>query len=250
MIFDDHDVHDDWNTSDAWVARSAQQPLVATSASSARYVVLLDLPAHRQPLARATCATTSSTRRSRAAEDAEPSRCASSPCRAEREVERRAAGASGATSARRGSSSWTRAPAACSSRGRREMLDDAEWQLARRAARPATSTTCSSGRRCRSCSRPACTISRRGTRRSPAGPGAGWRRGSARSCARASTSSTGRRSSGSFRRLERGSHRGRPPAGAGARRPSIVLLSGDVHHAYVAEARSPPTRRAERRRPG
>ena len=61
-------------------------------------------------------------------------------------------------------------------------------------ARPAATTTSCWRRRCRSSCCPASTTSRAGTRRSPRARGAGPASGSARSCARCSTSSTGRRS--------------------------------------------------------
>ena len=50
MIFDDHDVHDDWNTSWEWVQEMRGEALVGR-ADHRRAHVLLGLPAHRQPLA-------------------------------------------------------------------------------------------------------------------------------------------------------------------------------------------------------
>ena len=35
MIFDDHDIRDDWNTSDVWRRRDEREPVVAPAASSA-----------------------------------------------------------------------------------------------------------------------------------------------------------------------------------------------------------------------
>ena len=52
MIFDDHDVHDDWNTSKTWVERHARQGLVGR-AHRRRLLDLLALPAHGQPVAAA-----------------------------------------------------------------------------------------------------------------------------------------------------------------------------------------------------
>ncbi len=49
MIFDDHDVHDDWNTSDAWVAGDARAALVEGAHRRGLHVVLA-LPASGQPL--------------------------------------------------------------------------------------------------------------------------------------------------------------------------------------------------------
>ena len=50
MIFDDHDVHDDWNISAAWRERHARAAVVGR-ADLRRLHGVLDLPAHRQPLA-------------------------------------------------------------------------------------------------------------------------------------------------------------------------------------------------------
>ena len=71
MIFDDHDVHDDWNTSHDWV-----EDMRATGWWDDRIVggfaTLLALPAHGQPLARAPGRGRRSTRALRAAEDGGP----------------------------------------------------------------------------------------------------------------------------------------------------------------------------------
>ena len=48
MIFDDHDVHDDWNTSEAWLEEIARDRLVGR-AHRRRADVVLDLPARREP---------------------------------------------------------------------------------------------------------------------------------------------------------------------------------------------------------
>ena len=50
MIFDDHDVHDDWNTSIEWVTEMRQKDVVA-QADRRRLRELPDLPAPREPLA-------------------------------------------------------------------------------------------------------------------------------------------------------------------------------------------------------
>ena len=47
MIFDDHDVHDDWNISEAWVREHARDVVVGR-AHHGRVHVVLALPAHRQ----------------------------------------------------------------------------------------------------------------------------------------------------------------------------------------------------------
>ncbi len=53
MIFDDHDVIDDWNTSAAWVADMRGHPVVARAAAE-RADVVLGAPAPREPLPRRT----------------------------------------------------------------------------------------------------------------------------------------------------------------------------------------------------
>ena len=114
MIFDDHDVHDDWNISEAWIAQMRAKPWWEEPRHR-RVHVLLDLPAPRQPLAdgaasttrsSAPCRTPTATARRSCATSPAP-RCARSPARA---------GASAATSAARAWSSSTRARAACSPR--------------------------------------------------------------------------------------------------------------------------------------
>ena len=213
MIFDDHDVHDDWNTSDVVGPRDPQAALVAR-ADHRRLRVLLDLPAHREPLARRSPRRRAlpAGRRGRG-RDRDPARVRR-PRRARAEREplelpaRHGPHAALVVDSRAGRV-LEPGTATCSTRP-----SGSGWTT----SSPATSTTCSSGRRCRSCWRPACTISRRGTRRSPAASGAGWRRASPSPCARGSTSSTGRRSSARFRRLPGSSPRW-PAAGAGARRP-------------------------------
>ena len=98
----------------------------------------------------------------------------------------------------------------------------------------ATSTTCWWRRRCRGSSPPASTGSRRGTRRSATGRTARRRRGSPRSCGGGSTSTTGARSRRSFRALR--DLLGEVAAGRRGRKPaSVVVMAGDVHHAYLCE---------------
>ncbi len=53
MIFDDHDVHDDWNTSGSWRGEYTAKPWWG-SAHRERLPELLGLPAPRQPVARGT----------------------------------------------------------------------------------------------------------------------------------------------------------------------------------------------------
>ena len=70
----------------------------------------------------------------------------------------------------------------------------------------------------------------------PTARGARWPRARPSACARASTSSTGRRSATRCARSSACSATS-PPGGAAAPPGTVVLLSGDVHHAYIAEAR-------------
>ena len=83
---------------------------------------------------------------------------------------------------------------------------------------------------------PGCTTSRPGTRRSATAPGAGrWWSASGPPGARP-------RALGGVRRVARARHGGDPQASAGGRGAppaSIVALSGDVHHAYLAEVGFP-----------
>ena len=86
-----------------------------------------------------------------------------------------------------------------------------------------------------SCSRPACTTSRPGTRRSSRAPSGTAEPASASGCARWSTSSTGAPSSTVSARSPTWPCRWRT---ASAGRPdTVTFLSGDVHHSYVSEVR-------------
>ena len=85
MIFDDHDVHDDWNTSIEWVTEMRQKDVVAP-ADRGRLRELLHLPAPREPLAGRARRTSSSTSTLRTAEDPTP-RLREFARRADEEVE-------------------------------------------------------------------------------------------------------------------------------------------------------------------
>ena len=67
MIFDDHDVRDDWNTSAVWRAEMAREAVVA-GAHPVRARVVLGLPAPGQPVRRRASPPTPTTRQSSAAE--------------------------------------------------------------------------------------------------------------------------------------------------------------------------------------
>ena len=145
----------------------------------------------------------------------------------------RATAAAGATPRPRRARSWscsTRARAACWT-APRKMIDDREWEWID-ARRPATSTTCCWPTRCRSCCRPAPTISRHGTRPSAPAPGAALRRARRTAAAGAGPRALAR-VPGFFHRMQaaHGGRRGpaRRPPGDGR------TLGGDVHHAYLAE---------------
>jgi hypothetical protein len=183
MIFDDHDIRDDWNTSLDW-----RREMEATSwwhgrivAGLASYWVYQHL-GNLSPSARET--DRSWTR----------SRTASTSSR------RRTAGATRATSTRRRASwSSTRARPASSTRttGRCSTTTRRPGSTGSCAA---TSTTCWSARHCRSCSRAGCTTSRRSARRSHKGRSASAVAGWGRGCASWWTSSTGARSRPASRR--------------------------------------------------
>ena len=200
---------------------------------------LLGLPAPGQPLARRAGARTSCSREVRGRPTATPAplRALRAPSRPRRSRAR--AGATAATSAAPGCSCSTRAP------GR--VLDarpprDARRRgvgVGRRAGRRATSTTCSSPLAARAARRPACTTSRRGTRRSATAPGASR----AARVGREAAPGPRPRALGGVRRLVRAAGRAacarspRPArAGAGLDR---ACSPGDVHHAYLAEAAFP-----------
>ena len=122
MIFDDHDVNDDWNISWRWVARDARAAVVGR-ADHRRFHGVLDLPAPRQPLAararRGGDARACQARRGRRpAAQAGSRRCGIAS-------RRRAAGPTTATSATRGCSWSTRARHACS------PTDSARWSTRR-----------------------------------------------------------------------------------------------------------------------
>ena len=189
MIFDDHDVHDDWNTSGLG-GHDPAQALVAR-ADRRRLHVLLGLPAPREPLAG----------RAPGGRDLAPRRAGRGRYRAR--CARWRSAPSTAPPARASpthATSGARALIVMDSRagaGARRDTGDGRRRSSGNGSStrpPATSTTCCSGPRCPTCSPPRSTISRRGTRRCAAAPGAARPRSSASACVRGSTSSTGPRS--------------------------------------------------------
>ena len=223
MIFDDHDIRDDWNTSWSW-----RREMRATTWWQERIVaglgVVLGAPAPGQPLAgragaRRRSGAGSSSTRPRAHRRARPHRATST---------RSPPGPTPSRSTYRWS--YTRAlgdcaPASSSTPGRRASCDPT-------AARCSTPTRCAGStsvlqrRRAAPVHRHlaalpaaarACTTSRRWTRRWPRAPtGARWP-GPPRSCAAASTSSTGRPSTRASTSSSSWSWRW-PAASAGRRR--------------------------------
>ena len=205
MIFDDHDVHDDWNTSRTWV-----EDMRATGWWDDRIVgglaSLLALPAHGQPLAASTWPQDDVYRALREAEDGGPL-LREYAFRADREVEGtrwsycRDFGALAADHDR-----LARGPGARSARG----------ALDARPGRVGVVRGARAGRLRPPADRNVAAVAARAGAALPRGLergglqrrlGQARRRGSARSCARPSTSSTGRRSgcrsSGSWRSCAR-----------------------------------------------
>ena len=236
MIFDDHDVHDDWNISAAWV-EEMRAAAGGTSTSSARADVATGSTSTSATSRPASSTTTSCSGRCAAADDgaADPARVR---LRADRGRPTAAAGATAATSAAPGSWSIDSRAGRVLDEGQRSMVDEEEWDwidehATRRLRPPAARHLAAVPARAA-----ACTTSRPGTRRSAAAPGAGSPRARARSCAAPSTSSTGPPSTSRSPRW-RAAARGRRRASAASRPRRSSMLSGDVHHAYLAEVAFP-----------
>ena len=237
MIFDDHDVHDDWNISRGLGAADPREALVG-GARPRRLHVVLDLPASRQPLPRRAARRPSCWPRSRRPDgDVRRARARLRAPGARRRSPARA-GATAATSGARACSCSTRAPGASWTRTRARCSPTAEWEWVAEQSTGdfdhlliATSlpVLLAAGlHHLEAWNEAVCARRLGATGRAP------W----ASACARRSTSSTGRPSaaassawSGCCAEVGSGS--------AGRRPASIVLLSGDVHHAYLAEAGFP-----------
>ena len=246
MIFDDHDMLDDWNISAAWVEDMRAQPWWRSAIVGALHVVL-DLPAPRQPVARRARRG----RRLRAGpsgdDDAEQllRACARRPTR-------RVAGTplELPPRLRRHPRSWSRLPRGPRARptGAAQMVAEEEWAwvveaLHRRLRPPADrhdAALC--------CCRRASTTWRPGTRRSATAPGAARRRGWARRSAGPRPRALGgvpalvRAACGAAARVGAGG-RGAPPA-------SIVLLRRRAPRLPRRGALPARGGVAERRRPG
>ncbi len=139
MIFDDHDVRDDWNTSHAW-----RVEMQATDWWEERITGALMsywIYQHLGNLSPDGLAADETLRAVRERTMARPSSVPSPSTPTARRTARRArCGPTAATSA--GSGSWSSTPAAdaCSPKGRRSMISDDEFALGR-AARSRMATT-------------------------------------------------------------------------------------------------------------
>ena len=234
MIFDDHDVIDDWNTSRDWVAE-----MRATGWWDERIVgglhVLLVLPAPGQPVARGP-------RGGRLLPRGPRRRGRRRGHRARLRLPRRPRGGRRALELPARHRPHAHRDDGLARRPGARRPAGARWSTPRsgtasRSGRAATSTTCCSGPRSPSSWGAGCTTWRPGTRRSADGA---W---GALASARGRAPAPGPRP-GALGRVRRLAARARaaaggrsPPGGAAAPPGSVVLLSGDVHHAYVAEAR-------------
>ena len=192
MVFDDHDVIDDWNISWEWVedARSQWWWDGRITGAFMSYWIYQHLGNLAPPeLGEEELYRAGRGRRGHRRGAAGGSRGRPTATR------RRRGGRASATSAARGCWWSTRVRPACS------RTAAATWSTTASGSGSActaagTSTTWSSSARCRCSCRPACTTWRRGARRCARARGAARPPGSARSCGGRSTSSTGRRSSG------------------------------------------------------
>ena len=224
MIFDDHDVRDDWNTSYSWQQDIRQtswwhERIVSGLASYWVYQHVGNLspderaedPVWQRIVAHAEGGGDDELDLTQALDDL-AERVDEDPDDVPVELRPRRSPASG-------SSWWTPAPRGSSSRtgARCSTTTSSPGSTARCAA---ACSTCSSVRRCRSCCRPGCTTWRRGTRPSATARGARGPRRTARSCVAPWTSSTGARSSTRSTRWRRWPRRSPTAAGARRRRPS------------------------------
>ena len=230
MIFDDHDVHDDWNTSAAWVA-AMRSPSRGGRSGSRRAIATYWLYQHLgnlSPDARAERPAAPGAARPRTTRSAARVRRPGRPARSRaccwsfwRDLGRSAAADR------------------FDSRGGRVLDGHARrWSTTTSGSgSPSTaagdSTTWCSASRCRFCSRTACTAWRPGTRPSATAPGASVAARSARRLRRALDLEHWAAFGDSFRMLGRlltevaDGRRGKAPA-------TVLVLSGDVHYSYLA----------------
>ena len=227
MMFDDHDVHDDWNTSEAWI-----EDMRATDWWHERILSglcdVLDLPAHRQPV------THRARRQPAVGGDPGERRRRGAAARFAEDADRDQGGALWAFSRRIGNARLVvldGREGRVLQDGRREMMDDGEWAWFE-TRWTTTLTMCSSPGRFRCCSHRRCTGSRPGTRRSATAPGAGGRPEAEKLrrgldlehwAAFQDRSTVWSRWSAEVAAGKRGA----APA-------SIVMLGGDVHQCYLS----------------
>ena len=235
MIFDDHDVRDDWNTSAVWRARDAREAVVARP-DPVRDGLLLGLPAPGQPVRRTSWPPTRTTRRSSDTAGTLWPLLVELADRADAEAD----GGKGVRFSFRWDLGHSRFLMIDSRNGRlldddqHLMLGDAEFDwIEQQVAAPGPGrTTWSSAPRCPGCCRTPSATWRRSTRSPPAGPGWRGRLGEAiRQGADLEHWSAFRES---FDRLTAMIEQ------AAASGPATVsVLSGDVHHSYAARADLP-----------
>ena len=233
MVFDDHDVHDDWNTSQKWVDDIRGDGLVGR-AHRRRLLDLLALPAHGQPVAPAP-----GRRRALRVSCARPTtagRCwREFAFRADREVQGTRWSYCRDFGRTRLIMIDSRAGRVLEPPGSRSMLDPHEWEWLEQHAEgdfdhlligTSLPFLLAPGLHyLEAWNEAVCN--------GAWGPAAAW---PGSRCARGWTSSTGRRSArrwtASWRSCARSERASDAPA-------SIVALSGDVHHAYLAEVGFP-----------
>ena len=232
MIFDDHDVHDDWNTSRVWRAgcrRPSWWQERITGGLIAYWVYQ-----HLGNLSPAALAEDELYRKVREADGDVGPLLHDFAAAADREAD----GAKGYRWSYRRDFGPVRLRGGRlpvrpdPGRGTGAMVGSrGRVRLDRGAGGPATTSTCWSARRCPGCCRGPCTTWSPGTRRcAPARGARGWR-ASARRCARPRISSTGRRS-------------GRPSTGSPACCDEVGRAGRRTRHDLRAvRRRAPPVRR-------
>ena len=231
MVVDDHDIHDDWNISAAWVEDMRERGLVG------RARVRRDSPPTGSISSSATSRPSSCARATCSRGSARPTtagtRCASSPPTSAKFATARA----GATAATSRATRLIVIDSRCGrvlEEGKRSILDEEEWEWLEEHLKGDYDHLLDRARPTRSCSRAGLTTPSAGARRSAPAPGATARRGSGEKLRRALDFDHWAAFGDSFERLmdllERtaAGEFGEPPA-------SITVLSGDVHHAYLAE---------------
>ena len=235
MIFDDHDVHDDWNTSIAWVEEMRAKPWWEERIESA--LSSYWIYQHLGNLSPAALADDELLEQVKEAGDAGPAAARLRQARRSRAT-RAAAGASAATSAGCGSACSTRARAARSASGRARSSTTRSGSGSP-STPTATSTTTSSPTPFRSCSCPALHHVEAWNEAVCAGAWGEWAAGIGERIRRALDLEHWAAFNESFRRMVRligeigSGRRGKPPA-------TIIAIGGDVHHAYLAEVAYPP----------